>query len=276
MRTWAICSLTAVLIAATAGLAGCLQAGGSEVSAFTAYTETFGAQQTSDEDNGSGGGSGGEATDTFRRTMNVTLANNNRDAELNVLFAAWINPSSIRSADQQDLLLTAGYVQLSQEVKLGTAFTLPAGTFVLNGPGIAGAQAVRINPAAGTAEAPMATVETLASLITPDVILFFSAPPTSCETPAFFFTVDGDPANPPPISGLGGLFGGAATIGPVKTLSQIDAYKCEPFRPGMFLKIGGGAPETNEYFEGQDIRVDFFQATDAADNAAFVSLGEPP
>ena len=49
----------------------------------------------------------------------VTLANNHPTAELNTSFAAWVNPNSIRSGQQQDELIANGFVQLNATVRLG-------------------------------------------------------------------------------------------------------------------------------------------------------------
>ncbi len=254
--------LAGVIIGALA-LCGCLQTAG-ERNPFLTLTETLGIAPVSDNDNDNSSGGGQGATDTFRRTSTVTFANNST-FDLNVSFAAWVNPSSLRSAEQQDALLANGYVQITREVRIGSVFALPPGTFVFNGPGVAGATALRVAP--GAAGAPTTRSFTL---ITPDVLLAFTQPPTSCDSVAFYFTVDDDPiasANPDQ-----GLFGGATAGGGQKTLAQVDAYQCEPLRPGLFIKLGGGAKLPNEYFEGESVRFDFFDQPNANGDAAVVTI----
>jgi len=238
---------------------------GSERNPFTTLIEVFGASSSAEEQD-QDGGPGGVAADTgFRQTMTVTFANNNAAAELNVSFAAWVNVSSIRTAEQQDALLAGGYVQLTREVQLGTAFTLPPGTFIYSGPGVAGATPVRLLAAQGDGDG-QPTTEAF-DIITPDVILAFSQPPVSCDSVAFFYTVDGEVLNEP------GLGAGATGAGPLKTLAQIDVYECEPFQPGVFLRLGGGARMSNEFFEGNDVRFDFFAGPDQNGDFANVTIG---
>jgi len=176
-----------------------------------------------------------------------------------------VNVSSIRTAEQQDALLAGGYVQLTREVQLGTAFTLPPGTFIYSGPGVAGATPVRLLAAQGDGDG-QPTTEAF-DIITPDVILAFSQPPVSCDSVAFFYTVDGEVLNEP------GLGAGATGAGPLKTLAQIDVYECEPFQPGVFLRLGGGARMSNEFFEGNDVRFDFFAGPDQNGDFANVTIG---
>lgn len=238
---------------------GCVGQTGETRNPFLTATETFGTSVVTTEEQQ---GTSGAATEAeFRQVLQVTLANNHQTAELNTSFVAWVSPSSIRSGAQQDALLSGGYVQLDREVRLGTAFTLVPGTFVYNGPGVAGATAVRLPPTGANPDDAIDT--TLATLrqfeiITPDVILLFSQPPVSCDSVAFFFTVDGDPLTSEGVSGVSDLFAGAnSPRGGLKTLAQVDVYQCDPFRPGLFLRLGGGALPANEFFEGQDIRIDF-------------------
>lgn len=239
-------------------LASCVDTG--ERNPFLTFTETF-STQSSRNNNSSGGGSGGTTTAAFRRTMGLTLANNHDTADLNVSVAAWVSPASIRTAEQQDALLSAGYVQLTSELRLGAVFTLVPGTFVLNGPGFAGAIR-RTIPAGGTA------VETI---ITPDVVLVFSQPPVGCDSEAFTFSVDGEVLNSVPVAG--DIFSGSTNAGGRKTYAQINVYQCTPLRPGLFLKIGGGGREQNQFFEGESIRVDFNQVPDAVGNFGIVTIG---
>lgn len=238
---------------------------------FLTLTEELGASSSgSDGNNGSDGG-GSAATNTFRRTMTLTLENTNPDAELNISVAAWVNTGSIRSAEQQDTLIANGYVQLTSTVNIGTVYTLPPGTFVLNGPSQAGATMHTL------ARAPQgATTERAISLVTPDVLLLFLMPPTSCDTPAFVFTVEGFPvdSDPPVVEGvmqpITSIAGSYNDYG-VKTLAQFNAYQCSPLKPGLFLKVGGGAQAGNEFFEGDNIRAVFTLFPDDDGNTAFVS-----
>lgn len=246
--------------------AGCLQTG-AERNPFLTLTETLGISTVTDPDEDTGGGGTPiGAEERFRRPMSVTFANNAAAGELNVSFVAWVETGSIRSAEQQDALLRGGYVQLTREVRIGSVFSLPPGTFVFNGAGAAGATAVRV-PAAGAAAATREF-----SLITPDVLLAFSQPPTSCDSVAFFFTVNGEPLSSTDVNQ--GLFGGATGVGGLKTLAQVDAYQCEPLRPGLFIKLGGGAKRPNEYFEGASVRFDFFGVPNAEGFAATVTIAD--
>lgn len=247
------------------GVGGCVGQPSEARNPFLTVTEAFGVSLFGDEDGDAAAGTELEAE--FRQVMTVTLANNHPTAELNTSFAAWVSPSSIRSGEQQDALLGSGYVQLNRQVQLGTAFTLPPGTFVYNGPGVAGATSVRLQPTRAEGDTIDTTLATIREfeLITPDVILVFSQPPVSCDCVAFFFTVDGDPLTSEGVSAVGNIFAGPTTEqGGLKTLAQVDAYQCDPFRPGLFLRQGGGGalPE-NEFFEGQDIRIDFSPVADA-------------
>jgi hypothetical protein len=214
--------------------------------------------------------------------MTVTLTNNFTPiftaprGDLNVSVAAWVNVSSIRSAEQQDVLISGGYVQLTREVKIGSVFTLPPGTFVFNGPGVAGATPLVIE----SPEDGQTTSETL-ELITPDVLLFFKAPPVSCETPGFTFTDEGLPLDadtqgvfvPGATDNIAADTGATDALG-IHTLAQFDVYQCEPLQPGLFLRIGGGVREANEYFEGDDVAVTFNSEPDANGMYAIITIGE--
>lgn len=244
--------------------------GNTERNPFLILTEIFGAPPVGDEERGAGGGTLVESE--FRGTMTVTFANNHPDADLNVLFAAWVNLNSIRSAEQQDALLNSDYVQLTRELRLGSVFTLPPGTFVFNGPGVAGATAVRLGAATTQADDTVTPSMREFSLVTPDVILAFTQPPVSCDSVAFFYSTDGDPLTSVPVAGGESPFSGATGEGGFKTLAQVDAYQCEPLRPGLFLKLGGGASQPNEYFEGEGVRFDFSEVPDANGNFANVTF----
>lgn len=214
---------------------------------------------------GGGTGGGGSTTTRFRSDQVVTLANNDTQADLNVSFAAWVGVNSLRSAEQQDLLLSNGYVQLTREARIGV-LSLPAGTFVFNGPGLAGATRFKIAPGE----------ERSITLITPDQVLLYSAPPVSCEDVAFYFTINDELVRSPdePSDPDGSLFDGATRDAGIKTLAQIDAYDCDPLAPGLFLKTGGGQKQANEFFEGEAIRCDFqLELADPRDPAGIVTVG---
>ncbi len=237
---------------------GCIPAG-NERNAFWTMTETYGVTAGIGAEGPDGGGPGAAAEGEFRLPMTLTLTNNHESANVEVSFAAWVNVSSIRSAEQQDALLRGGYVQLSREVRLGTAYTLVPGTFVYYGPGLAGATAVTLAcPLTETADRVISRDFTL---ITPDVLLVFLQPPVSCDSTAFVFDsvlVPGEET----VTGAAGF----------KTLAQIDVYECEPLRPGLFFKSGGGAKQSNEFFEGDTILFEFNQAPDADGNFANVTI----
>ena len=262
--------LTLVAVVAAIGLAGCLQTVSDERNAFLAFTETFGASLIGDQPGGGGGGGGGGTTDQFRAQLTLTVANNDQVADLNVSFLAWVEASSIRTAEQQDALITNGYVQLTREERIGSVFILAPGTFVFNGPGKAGTTPLLVRPGQSS----------VTTMITPDVVLIYQAPPTSCETPAFSFTEQGFPPDPTTAGSLTPGAGGpidadssSLDFFSVKTLAQVDAYQCDPFRPGLFLKRTGGARQPNEFFEGDALRFDFFRAPDVEGNAGFVTVG---
>ena len=257
-------------LALLAGLFGC--AGTTTVSnPFLAYTEAFGIPigATSDDQ---AAAQGVAAEVEFRRPTTVTFRNNHAEAEANVSFAAWVNTSSIRSTAQEDALLTDGYVELLSEIKLGTAFTLPVGTFVYNGSGAAGATPIRLGPAQGEGDDAEPATEAI-TLISPDVILAFVQEPVSCESVAFYYSVEGEPLTSIPAAGGVGPFAGSTLAGAFKTLAMVDAYECDPFRPGLFIKLGGGAQEANEYTEGANITFDFSQFADANGNFGLVTIG---
>lgn len=237
---------------------------------FLTLTEEFGSTSQDDDGSGGSGGGGSAAGDTFRRSMTLTLENTEETAELNVSVAAWVNASSIRSAEQQDALIANGYVQLTQSVNIGTVYTLPPGTFVLNGPGLGGATTYTLGRVRDT---PIIPTSRQVSLIAPDVLLLFLMPPVSCDTPAFTFTIEGFPVDtdPPVVEGADAPISSSAgsynDYG-VKTLAQIDAYQCSPLKPGLFLKVGGGAQAANEFFEGDNVRATFSLFPDANGNTA--------
>ncbi len=262
--------------------AGCIGTIGETNGFVTLVEDLLNVPIGGDGGDGGGGGGGGGAEDVaFRRDMSLTLANNAAGADLNVWLAAWVEASSIRSAEQQDALIDAGYVQLQREVTLGV-LSLPAGTFVLAGPGAGGARRVVVpsaqpgaNPLVGnvTLAAGTALTEQL-TIMTPDRILFFTEPPVSCESVAFFFTRDGEILDSPALSQGGDEeFEGANFRLGRKTYAQISAYICDPFDPGLALLQGGGVAESNQYREGDAIRVDFFLDARVTGFGAMVEIG---
>jgi hypothetical protein len=243
----------------------------SERNPFLGYTEEYGVpgESTTTTTSGSGTASG---TTLFRAEQVLTFRNNNQDADLFVTFVAWVNVGSIRSADQQDALLRGGFMQLARETRLGTAVTLPVGTFVYKGSGTAGATDVRLGPAAaGTGGAAATPATQTFNIVTPDGVLAFVQPPVSCESVAFVFSKDGDPLTSVPVGGGEGPFGGSTTTGGYKTLAQVDAYSCDPFTPGLFFSRGGQR-QANQYFEGYAVTFDFNAVADASGNFCTVTI----
>ncbi len=241
-----------------------------QVNPYLTLSEFFGVPIERETGEGAAGGLGTEAT--FRRQLTVTFNNNNTDAEVDTSFVAWVNVSSIRSAQQQDALLIDGYRQLREGVSLGTAFTLPVGTYVYDGGGTAGATAVLLGPSQAEEGEVLPATMSLA-LTTPDAILVFSQMPVSCDSVAFILTDDGAPLTAVPAAGPEAPYSGATGRGAFKTLAQVSAYQCDPFRPGLFFRQGGGAPEPNDYFEGEDITFDFNLTPDANGDFCIVTIG---
>jgi hypothetical protein len=249
-----------VLLLGLAALGGCGGLALGEKNPFLVLTEELGVP--TGDGTGDGGGGGTPASETeFRQTLTLTFTNNHDEAEVETALVAWVNVSSIRSADQQDALLRGNYVQLRRELQLGTAFTLPPGTFVYNGPGFAGATAIRL----GSTSDGRIPAETAITLITPDVLLMYSQPPVSCDSVAFRFLSKLDTVITGPVTAGGGA----------KTLAQVDAYQCDPLAPGLFLARGGGGLAPNEFLEGDPIFITFEALPDADGNFAFVDIGEP-
>ncbi len=275
MRNW---HLTIILSIAMIGLTAC-DSLTVERNAFLGYAEEYGlASGAPPVEEGAAGGAG--SADTFRQSIAVRFANTHAGAILDTSFVAWIEVGSVRSASQQDALLRSGYVQLTREVRLGSVYTLPVGTFVYNGPGTAGATPITLGPAAGQDETddgdddeeddtPTATVgtptEATFSLVTPDVLLVFKQPPVSCDSIAFTFS---NPVTGEVIPGPSTMLGG------YKTLAQIDAYTCSPFEPGLFFRAVGGQLEDNEFREGQPVTFVFSPGALADGSFAQVYVGE--
>jgi len=257
---------------------GCIGQTLNERNPFLTATETYGASLLLLEEE-EGAGRGAEVEAPFREPMTVTLANNNPQADVQVRLAAWVNVGSVRTAEQQDELLASGYVQLSRELRIGTAFTLPAGTYVYNGPGEAGATLVFLPRASGETDAPVASTESF-TLITPDAVLAFYEPPVSCDSKAFVFTDSGFPLDAESVPGgaRGHMFEGATGRGDAKTLAQVDVYQCDPLRPGLFFRGSLTEEERrqargNTYEEGEDVRFDFNPTPDANGDFAIVTIG---
>lgn len=239
---------------------------GEQINPFQTVTDQFGNQANRSDGRGGGGG-GGASQAAFRRAMTVTINNNNANGDLELSFVAWVNTSSVRSGDQQDVLIASGFQQITREIRLGSAITLPVGTYVLAGEGTAGAIPIflRRTSAGGPPAAQL-------SLVTPDAMLLFLEPPDSCESVAFEFTLDGFQAEAVPVPGSAGeLFQSSSGAGNRKTLSQFNVYQCDPLRPGLFLRTGGAKQSENEYFEGESVIVDFNAVPDADGNFAIVT-----
>lgn len=240
---------------------------------YLTYAETFGVAAPAGSQAVGSGAAGVEGDAVFRLPLTVTFQNVHNNATLDTSFVAWIELGSIRTQEQQDALLRGGYVQLAETVTLGTAYTLPVGTFVYNGPGVAGATQISLGPAQGGApdfvqgeatpgegegdegetgdSGARVPTETSIELITPDVILVFSQPPVSCDSVGFTYSslVTGEIV-PGPATGVGGY----------KTLAQFDVYECSPFKPGLsFRSVGvAGLPEPNEFQEAEPITFTFY------------------
>ncbi len=261
---------------AAMGVLSCVPTPGTGVerNAFFAFTDEFGTALLRDpnrEDEGAGDDRE-VPEDVFRQPLTVTFQNLHAGAELTFSFIAWVDPSSIRSRVQEDALYRGGYVRLTEQVLVGNAFRLAPGTFVYNGAGRAGATPIRLaratagggegqaqgDPNQGTGTG--VPRELTLTLVTPDVLLVGAAPPASCESPAFVFTdreelqvyIAGNPEIAPSYA-----FSPSTERLGIKTLAQVSAYQCSPFRPGLFLKRGGGARKNNEFFEGDAIRFAF-------------------
>lgn len=233
---------------------GCPSSTVSQRNPYLTYAEEFGAGTAARA--GSAVNVGTSLSDaTFRQFLTLTFQNAHPEAVLDTSLMAWVSVSSIRTAEQQDALLRGGYSQLTQPMEIGSAYTLPVGTFVYTGPG--GETRIPIN---------LDPLESLTyDIITPDAILVFSHPPVSCDSVAFSFAIDGVVPTGPATSSVGGY----------KTLAQISAYQCQPFEPGLFLRRTGGQTAPNEFTEGQAVTYTFQQGST---NGAFavVSFGTVP
>ncbi|MEW6251538.1 MAG: hypothetical protein AB1716_12895 [Planctomycetota bacterium] len=261
-----------LLVALVGAAGGC--PGEASQNPFVTYTEEYGitGQQADQESDSS---SGAKVDAPFRRSMQVTLTNHHPDAELNTTFVAWVRLNSIRSAEQVDALLRDGYTQLDREVQLGTAYTLPIGTFVYGGAGAAGGTAIFLQPAATDPDdenAPAVPSTRTLTLITPDVLLVYSQPPVSCESVAFYYSSDGLPLTGIPVQSGISIYAGSTGTGGFKTLAQVNVYDCTPLQPGLFFS-SGGAREENEYLEGEEVAFDFYAFPNASGDFGIVTIG---
>lgn len=271
MRTLGVVTSVALLLGA-----GCLPQTNATRNAFLTLTETFGSSLFESPEEQQSGGAGSEVeTNEFRASMTLTLTNLSDDSDLNVKFAAWVKVNSLRDVEQEEALFRAGFVQLTEDVQLGSTILLPAGTFVYDGGGIAGSTQVFIPAAAAAAAEGQATTgrSDAFDLVTPDAILVFYEPPVSCESVAFVYTQNGLPVEDSRVAAVGNIFGGASSNGGLKTLAQVDAYQCQPFKPGLYLNQAGGSLMPNEYFEGDNITIEFRRIPTDNGIAATVEIG---
>lgn len=208
-----------------------------------------------------GAAAGQDADLSFRNNMRINFVNTATDRELSTNFIAWVEPGNVRTETQRDALISSGYIEITNQINLGVAYVLVPGTFVFQGSGGSGLERVILGPTgAGQTVIPS---ESTIDLVTPDVLLVYLDPPTSCASTAFRFLDEGDVITEPAGGGGGTdgaiIFGGATNIGPNKTLGQIDAYQCDPFRPGLFFRQGGGLQQGNEFVEGDQITFTFLR-----------------
>jgi hypothetical protein len=250
---------------------------------YLGYTEEFGvAAQTAAIETGPASGAG--AAEQFRRSLTISLRNNHPSAELNASLVVWVNVGSLRSAEQHDALLTAGFKQLTAEVDIGASLVLPVGTYVLNGGGTAGATTVFLAPAqatTGQGAGAAVTPTTLSITIpTPDGALVFNQPPTSCESVAFYYSLNGAPlpahvfTNPNETGGDSVRpYAGSTGTGAYKTMAQVNVYQCQPLRPGVFFTQIGAERKSNEFLEGENIAFDFNENANTEGAFCIVSFG---
>ncbi len=273
MRHWRPLLVMCVLLGT---LGGCPQLT-VQRNPYLAFTEEFvgGSQQEVAQSGPAGVGSA--AAGSFRQSLALSFRNAHNAASLETSFAAWIEIGSVSTSSQQNALLDGGYIQLTEEVRLGSAYTLPAGTFVYGGAGTAGTTKVTLPVAQGADDATQdgaqgggtsTTTVTPTSisfdLITPDRILVYSQPPVSCDSVAFTYhdLVTGEILEGPS-TGAGGY----------KTLAQVDAYDCYPFEPGLLFNIEGGQADANRFREGQAVTITFSRFPSAG-AFALVTIGE--
>lgn len=222
---------------------------------FLAYVQAFGIPSSTSTDTGTATAGTGTTTDgtlsaaTFRRNITLTLTNAHATAEVRTRFIAWVELGSVRSGQEQDALLADGYVQTARPLEIGSAFTLPVGTFIYSGDRTPFPREIALGRAGSTAGTagndPTAEFE----FITPDAILIYSQPPVSCDSVAFEFIENGSVPLGPATSGGGR-----------KTLAQVNVYQCDPLRPGLFYRATGGAIQANEFQEGASIAFTFSPA----------------
>lgn len=252
----------AFLLLPLLAVTGCGDSPTSQQNPYLTFTDTFGISSEIGEDDVDAA-KGAAADEIFRLPITLTMTNNHPTADLETSFVAWVEIGNVRNMEQEDALLRDGYIQLDQEVRLGSAFVLPVGTYVYDGGGLAGTTGVHLGQAGGAGVPSSQTF----GLITPDALVMYGQPPVSCDSVAFVFTRDGEPLTS--VTGGAGLFEGATGSGGVKTLAQVNVYQCSPLRPGLFLRSGGIIEEENEFLEGADILIEFneFPTVEGADFA---------
>ena len=216
---------------------------------------------TESSDVSTGAAAGADADVSFRDTMTVSFVNTATDRTLSTNFIAWVEPGNVRTETQRDSLISSGYIEIPDQITLGVAYSLVAGTFVYQGSGGSGLERILLGPT-GPGQTIVPSSSSIA-LVTPDVMLVYLDPPTSCASTAFRFLDEGDVITEAYAGGGGTdgsiIFGGANNIGPNKTLGQIDAYSCDPFKPGLFFRQGGGLQLSNEFVEGDAVTFTFLR-----------------
>jgi hypothetical protein len=265
-----IASLILVALAGAALLGGCP---GNEATSignpFATLTDIGLVQVNVDNDDTEvpsvGAIEGEDVSRTFRQPMTVTFQNFNTQRELLSNFLAWVEPGSVTTEAQRDALVSSGYVLVEDSIDIGSAFTLVRGTYLYQGTAGANLERIELGEFGATGGIPS---ERSLTLVTPDVILLALEPPVSCDSVAFRFVDQGDvitetrgdsqaDAGAVPDGGI--LWANATNVGVNKTLAQVDAYQCSPFRPGLFLRVGGGARDVNEFVEGDEVIFEFYR-----------------
>lgn len=239
-------------------LAACGAADVGTINPYQTLADTFGVTPVGGPSTDGDRPSGDPVTGAFRAQLTVRFENTHTSAQVATSWVAWIEAGSVRSAQQEDDVFRAGYTRLTRELRLGSVFRLPIGTFVYNGPGFAGASPIRLGIPGKAVGSPTAEL----SILTPDVFLLFSQPPVSCDSVAYELLDERGAVLTGPVTGPGGY----------KTFAQVDVYQCEPLRPGLFLKGGGGAAARNEFFEGGTVSFTFNEGPDADGNFAIVQM----
>lgn len=228
---------------------------------------------------GSGGVPIGAA---FRPNLSLQISNQGTLGELSTRFVAWVSLSSVPSEFDEDDLVASMYERLAEPLELGAAVTLPAGTWVYNGSGSGPIQTVRLASASADDAGLITDTELNIDLLTPDGILFFLAPPESCDSKAFEFLNNGEVVRDPSIVTTDDGISAAPNLFPIaesplsgiKVLRQIEGYQCDPFRPGLFLFDGAGQLAPNEYLAGDTVQIAFFAGFELpSDPGLFATVG---